>query len=93
MGCGQISYMLVWQFHEFLSEFLANGHLPRVLRQSRLPANDKGGNEVKSGLFTDFLVFSLQLKTGRPVIPSTVVRLLQMVCVGSYNTGERRDAY
>ena len=35
--------------HQLLSGFLANGHLPRVSRQSCLPANDKSNNEVKPG--------------------------------------------
>ena len=34
---------------QHLSGLLANGHLPRVSRQSCLSDNDKGGNEVKSG--------------------------------------------
>ena len=37
---------LVWWFHQLLSGFLANGHLPRVSRQSRLSANDKDNNEM-----------------------------------------------
>ena len=31
----------------FLSRFPGNGHLPRVSRQSRLSANDKGDYKVK----------------------------------------------
>jgi hypothetical protein len=41
-------FMLVLRCHQ-LSRFLANGHLPRVLHQSRLSANDKFDNEVKLG--------------------------------------------
>jgi hypothetical protein len=34
MGCSRKSFKLVWQCHQFLSEFIARGHLPRVLRRS-----------------------------------------------------------
>ena len=40
---------LGWRCHQILSGFLANGHLPRVSRQSRLSANDKGDNEIIPG--------------------------------------------
>ena len=50
MDCGQKSAMLVWRFHQLLSEFLAKDHLPLVLRQSRLSANDKGDNEMIPGI-------------------------------------------
>ena len=36
----------MWLSHQTLSAFLANGHLPRVSRQS---ANDKSDNEVIPG--------------------------------------------
>ena len=36
MGCSQKNFKLVWQCHQFLSGFLAKGHLPRVSRQLRL---------------------------------------------------------
>ena len=35
--------------HQLLSGILAKGHLPRVLCQSRLSANDKGDNEITPG--------------------------------------------
>ena len=35
----------MWQCYQILSGFLFNGHLPRVSRQSRLLANDKGEYE------------------------------------------------
>ena len=38
------SFKLVWRYHQFLSGFLANGHLPRASHQSRLSANDKDDN-------------------------------------------------
>ena len=53
--------MLVWWCHQRLSRFLANDHLPQVSRQSRMSANNKGDNEVKPGLCTDVLAFTLRL--------------------------------
>ena len=44
------SFKLVWRCHHLLSGFLANGHLLRMSRQSRLSANDKGDNEVIPGI-------------------------------------------
>ena len=41
------SFKLVWRCHHLLSGFLAKGHLPRVLCQSRLLATDKGDSEIK----------------------------------------------
>ena len=35
-----------WFKFQVLSGFLINDHLPRVSRQSRLAANDKGNNEM-----------------------------------------------
>ena len=49
LGCGQKSFQLVWRCHQLLSEFLAKGHLSRLLRQPRLSANDKGDNEMIPG--------------------------------------------
>ena len=49
MGCGQNSCKQVWRCHQLLSGFLANVYLPRVPRQSRLLANDKGDNEIIPG--------------------------------------------
>ena len=46
MGCGQKRFKLVCRCHQLLFGFLANVHLPRVSRQSRLSANDKGNNET-----------------------------------------------
>ena len=36
----------VWRRYQILSEFLTNGHLPRVLCQSHLSDNNNGNNEV-----------------------------------------------
>ena len=57
IDCSQRSLKLVWLCHQLLSRFLAKGHLPQV---SHLPANDKVGNEMKPGLCTDLLAFTLQ---------------------------------
>ena len=35
---------------QFMFGSLANGHLPRVSRQSRLSANDEGDNEMIPGI-------------------------------------------
>ena len=40
---------VMWWRRQFLSVFLAYGHLPWVSRQSRLMSNDKGDNEMISG--------------------------------------------
>ena len=49
MGCSQSSFMLVWRYHQLMSGFLANDHLPRVSRQSPLSVNDKDANEMRPG--------------------------------------------
>ena len=43
------SFKLMWRCHQLLSGFLANGHLPRVSRQSCLLTNDKSENEMIPG--------------------------------------------
>ena len=43
MDCGQKCFVLGWQCHQSLSEFLANGHLPQKSRQSANDKNDTGG--------------------------------------------------
>ena len=40
--------MLVWRYHQVLSGFLANDLLSQVSSQSRLSANDKDDNEIKT---------------------------------------------
>ena len=54
MGCGQQSFKLVWQSHQFLSGFL----VPSVTSV----ANDKGVNDMTRGLYADLLTFTLKLK-------------------------------
>ena len=48
-----------------MSGFLANGHLPRVSRQSRMSANYKDDDEMIPGLCTDLLAFTLQVRKTR----------------------------
>ena len=47
------SFRLVWRCHQLLSEFLLKCHLPRVSRESRLSANDKG-DEIIPGAVNRF---------------------------------------
>ena len=61
MGCAQKSFKPMWRCHQLVSGFLANGHLPRVLCQS-LSANNRGNNEMISGLCSDLLEFALKLR-------------------------------
>ena len=49
MGCGLKSFMLIRRCHQLRSGFLANGHLPREICQSRVLANGKDKNEVNLG--------------------------------------------
>ena len=56
MGCGKNSFKLVCRCHQLLSGILANGHLPRVARQSSLSANDKGDNAILMGAAKDMLL-------------------------------------
>jgi hypothetical protein len=48
MGCDQKTFKLVF------SAILASGHLPRLSRQLRLSANDKGDNEIIHGAGQSF---------------------------------------
>ena len=56
LSCVWKSFMLLWRWHQHLSGFLVNSHLPRLSRQS---AKDEGDIEVKSGLCTYLLAFAL----------------------------------
>ena len=58
----------MWQCHQLLSGFIANGHLPRVSWQSRLSANDMGDNEVKPGAVLRFPVMYITAE-GNPEKP------------------------
>ena len=88
----------MWRCHQFLYGFLANGHLSRVLDQSRLTAN-KGDNEMIHGavhrspsiyLTTEENPGNPQLgdslmKVVRLVIASVWVPYLEMISVGSHS--------
>ena len=76
-----------------MSRFLAKGHLPRGLRQSRLSANDKGDNEtIPEGVHRspDITLFTStvrpSMKAVRTVIASNRVPYIQMRSVGSHST-------
>ena len=58
-GCSQENLMLVWQYHQLLSRFLVNGHFPLMSCQL---VNDKGDMKWNQELFTDLLLFTLQLE-------------------------------
>ena len=58
-GCEQESFKLVWRCHQLLSGFLAKGHLPRVLRQSRRSLMIRVIMKWLRGLCTDVLAFAL----------------------------------
>ena len=62
MGCGQKSFKLVWRCHQLLSGFLIKGHSARVLRRSRMSANDRMIMRWYRGLCTDLLGFTLKLR-------------------------------
>ena len=47
-------FKLVWRYQQVMSRFLANGPLPQMSRQSRLSTNDKGDNEMISGVVHKF---------------------------------------
>ena len=96
--------MLMWWWHQFLSGFLANDHLPRESRQSRLSANGKVDNEVKPGtvhispgiyLTAEENLGKIQLgdhliKAVHQEIASNGVLYLQMTFIGSYSTSGRK---
>ena len=54
-------FVLVCQCLQFLSGLLVNDHLPRVSLQSRLSPNDTGNNEIKLGLCTYLMAFTLRV--------------------------------
>ena len=103
MGCGQKSFKLLWRCHKLLSEFKANGYLPRVSRQSRLSANDKDDYEMIPGSVhrSTGIYLTAEKNPGkshlgrpsvRPVMASNGVLHLQMTSLGSYNTyGKGRE--
>ena len=97
MGCGKKKLMLVWRYYKLLSGCLANGHFPRVSRQSRLSANNKDDNEMKpaaehrlSGIYfkaeQNSQLGDRLMKAVQPSIVSNGVPYLQMM---SHSTSRR----
>ena len=103
MGWRQKSLMLVWWCHQLLPEFLAEGSLPQVPRQSRLSANDKGYIEMTLGAVIRYTGICLKaeeipgkrqlgdrlMKDVRPFIASNGVSYLKMRSVGSLSRREK----
>ena len=56
------SFKLVWRCHQFLSGFLAKGHLPRVPRQSHRSLIIRLIMKWSRGPYTDLPAFALKLK-------------------------------
>ena len=82
----------MWQYHQLLFGFLANGHLPRVSSQSRLSANDFGDNKVKPegvnrspGIYIPAKVEDRLMRVVQSVIASNGVPYLQMMSVDSHS--------
>ena len=87
------------RYHQLLSGFLANGHLSRVLRQSRLSTDDKGDNEMileavprSPGIYVGAekkprktQLGNRLMKAFRTVIASNGITYLQMRSVGSHS--------
>jgi hypothetical protein len=79
----------VWRFHQLLSRFLANGHLPQVSHQS---ANDKFDNEIIPGaVHKSFGLTAEEIpgKTSSRKASMKAVPCLQMRSVGSHSMSGR----
>ena len=80
MDCVQKSFKLQWLCQQFLSGFLATGHLLRV---SHLSANNKSHQEMEPVLCTDLIQLGDHLmKAVRPIIALNGVIYSQMAFVG-----------
>ena len=94
----------MWRCHQLLSGVLGNGHLPRVQRQSRLSASDKGENDIIQRTLVQIswhLTYSRgtlrktsargpSMRAVRSVIASNGVPYLQLMSVGSSVCWEER---
>ena len=91
VGCGQKSFTLVWWCQQFLSGFLAKGHVALSVASVTSVANDKGDNEMILGAVHRSPGISLVSDEGavRPFIASNGVPFLQMRSVGSHSTSGR----
>ena len=93
----KIIFKLVWRCHHLLSGFLANVHLLRVSRKSRLSTNDKGDNEMIPGVVhrTPGIHCKAEENPGNPQLGDRLMKIvrpvssLQMELVGSYSTSGR----
>ena len=89
----------MWRCHQLLSGFLAEGHLPRVSRQSRRSLMIRVIMRWSWWLCTDLLAFALPQKTStrrpsdegalRPVIALNGVPFLQIRSVRSHSPSAR----
>ena len=66
---------------QFLSGFLANAHVPRVSRQSRLSANDKGDNEMMSraGYKSAVIYLMVEENPGKHRLGDRVMKVMRPV--------------
>ena len=74
MGCNQKNFKLVWQCHQFLSGFLAKGHLPRVSRQSR-----RSLMKWTRRLCTDLLALRMKKTPGKPLLGDRLMKIVRPV--------------
>ena len=65
--------------HQLLSGFLAKGHLPRVLRQSRLSAKDKGDNELIPGTLhrSSGIYLMAEENPGKPLLGDRLMKVVR----------------
>ena len=56
---------LVWRCNKLLSGFLANGHFPRVLCQSRPSVNDKGDEMISEAVLRSSGIYLSARETPR----------------------------
>jgi hypothetical protein len=85
-------FKIVLRCHRLLCGFLANGHLPRISRQSRLSVNNEGDNEMiprtvhrSSGIYLRKSAAKRpSMEAGRPVIASNGTAYFQIRSVGSH---------
>ena len=86
MFCGQKSLLLVWRCHQLLSGLIANNHFPRVSRQSRLSANDRGDDMIPGTVHRSPDIYLTAAISHRlnwdPLPPNEVGRIAQCVRKG-----------
>jgi hypothetical protein len=105
MGCYQKSFKLVWGCHQLLSGFLANSHMPRVSRQSRLLLIIRVIFRAYRRLHRYPGIYLMVhensgkprlrnrlMKVVRPVFATNGIPYLQMRSVESHSTSDRKKA-